>query len=273
MDLFSLVLNVVTIVCDLAGVRAVDVATLAAISVLLMWLKAFYFLRIFEATASLVRMIVEITADMKYFLVMLMLAVLAFANAFYILRVGEPDTEQLFPYSLVFAYRMGLGDFITDEFGSSKDEILVWIMWFVNTLLINIILLNLLIAIMGDTFDRVQETSEASMLKEITSIMQENEFLFDRERVFKHARYVIVVQREQAENATPSWEGKISAIKNLVETRAQQQKDESKHLEKRFDALAEHNKDMSTRITAKLQSVDNSMAKINSRFAETFQEL
>ena len=66
---------------------------------------------------------------------------------------------------------MGLGDFVTDEFTNSKDEILVWILWFINTLIINIILLNLLIAIMGDTFDRVQETSEASMLKEITGTM------------------------------------------------------------------------------------------------------
>ena len=103
----------------------------------------------------MVRMIIEITSDMKYFLMMLLIAIIAFANAFYILNVGEPDMEHLFPYSFVFSYRMGLGDFVTDQFTNSKDEILVWILWFINTLIINIILLNLLIAIMGDTFARV----------------------------------------------------------------------------------------------------------------------
>ena len=102
---------------------------------------------------------------------MLMIAVFAFANAFYILKIGEPDMMESVPYALVFSYRMGLGDFVTDEFTNSKDEILIWILWFINTLIINIILLNLLIAIMGDTFDRVLETSDSAMLKEITGIM------------------------------------------------------------------------------------------------------
>ena len=154
-------------VCDLAAVRSEDVATIAAVAVVFMWLKTFYFLRIFNATASLVRMIIEIAHDMKYFFVVLMMAVTAFANAFFVLTVNQPNVTALVPYSFVFSYRMGLGDFATDDF-NSKDEILLWVLWFANTLLINIMLLNLLIAIMGDTFERVLETMENSMLKEIT---------------------------------------------------------------------------------------------------------
>ena len=192
-DLVSLVLNVVTMICDLVQLPSQDVATLAAIAVLFMWLKTFYFLRIFSSTASLVRMIIEITSDMKYFLVVLMMAVLAFTNAFYILTVNLAELDSKVPYSFVFSYRMGLGDFNTDDFGSSKDELLLWILWFANTLIINIILLNLLIAIMGDTFDRVLETTEGSMLKEITAMMQENEFLFNRERAWRRGKYIIIV--------------------------------------------------------------------------------
>ena len=261
-DLISLVLNLVTIICDFAGLRTVDVATLAAIAVLFMWLKVFYFLRIFNTTASMVRMIVEITSDMKYFLMVLMMAVFAFANAFYILNVGEPDMAQLFPYSLVFSYRMGLGDFITDEFGGSKDEILVWVMWFVNTLIINIILLNLLIAIMGDTFDRVQETTEASMLKEITGTMQENEFLFNRERTWKEARYIIIVQSEQAENAAPSWEGRLAAMKRLIEDKAKEQKVDARRIEKKFEHIDDRIKGLQHRMTVKLSTVDNAVGRV-----------
>ena len=53
---------------------------------------------------------------------------------------------------------MALGDFNTDAFGE-KYVWLVWIMFIVSTLLIMIILLNLLIAIMGDSFANVQMTA------------------------------------------------------------------------------------------------------------------
>ena len=236
-DLVSLLLNIVTMVCDLAGVRPEDVATLAAVAVVFMWLKVFYFLRIFNATASLVRMIIEIAHDMKYFFVVLMLAVVAFANAFYILTVNQPSVDALVPYSFVFSYRMGLGDFDTDSFGETKDEILLWVLWFVNTLLINIMLLNLLIAIMGDTFERVLETMENSMLKEITQMMQENEFLFNRSRTWGNAKYIVVVQNERADNASASWEGKIAAIRNAINENAKEQRAEGLKIEQRFEAI------------------------------------
>ena len=229
-DLVSLALNIVTMVCDLAGVRSEDVATLAAVAVVFMWLKVFYFLRIFNETASLVRMIIEIAHDMKYFFVVLMMAVMAFANAFFVLTVNQPNVTALVPYSFVFSYRMGLGDFATDEFGT-KDEVLLWVLWFLNTLLINIMLLNLLIAIMGDTFERVLETMENSMLKEITQMMQENEYLFNRTRVWGRAKYIIVVQSERAENQAASWEGKLAAIRQAIDERAKEQRAEGKKLE------------------------------------------
>ena len=122
----------------------------------------------------------------------------------------------MLPYSFVFAYRMGLGDFITDEFSGSRSEVLVWVLWFANTLVINIILLNLLIAIMGDTFDRVLETSEASMLKEISTLMHDYEFVFDRQREWEKAKYIIAVSEEHAEHSQTSWEGRLSAMKDLI---------------------------------------------------------
>ena len=50
--------------------------------------------------------------------VVLMLAVVAFANAFFILTVNQPSVDSSVPYSFVFSYRMGLGDFATDDFNS-----------------------------------------------------------------------------------------------------------------------------------------------------------
>lgn len=84
-DLISLILNLVTIILDLVNQNTLDSNSVGAVAVLLMWMKLFYFLRIFSSTAHLIRMIIEIISDMRYFVLVLMLAVLAFGNSFYIL--------------------------------------------------------------------------------------------------------------------------------------------------------------------------------------------
>jgi hypothetical protein len=58
----------------------------AALSSLLLWIKLFYFLRTFETTAKLIRMIMEIINDMKNFLIVLLICLCGFTNGFYIIQ-------------------------------------------------------------------------------------------------------------------------------------------------------------------------------------------
>jgi hypothetical protein len=86
-----------------------------------MWWKFFYFLRIFQSTAPLVRMLFQIASDMVTFAVVLGVAVLAFANSFHILSLNRKelpkDSEQYNMYDknfismIVYTYKTGLGDF------------------------------------------------------------------------------------------------------------------------------------------------------------------
>ena len=67
-------------------------------------------------------MIIEITKDMGYFVLVLVIACLGFANCFFILARSnaeggaEPFTGTTAFRAFVYAYRMGLGDFDTDAF-------------------------------------------------------------------------------------------------------------------------------------------------------------
>ena len=54
-------------------------------------------------------------------------------------------------------YELGLGEFKNEKFNDSKYSILFYILFFFATFFIQIVFLNMLIAIMGDTFDRVTE--------------------------------------------------------------------------------------------------------------------
>jgi hypothetical protein len=193
---------------------------LYAWAVLIMWMKLFYFGRIFLSTAAMIRMVIEITYDMKYFLMILLLAIAGFGNCFMILARNY-DKQEMFTgnnywRSFLYAYNQALGNFDTEAY-AEKDEYYLYFIWFLNTMIALIIFLNMLIAIMGDTFDRVQETSENNMLKELASIMVENEMLINRAAIFKDAKYIIVIQEERAEESAISWEGRLQTLKKYMD--------------------------------------------------------
>jgi hypothetical protein len=54
------------------------------------WLKIFYYLRIFRPTSSFIRMIVEMFKDIRVFLLIFFIGIFAFANFYYILDQGNP---------------------------------------------------------------------------------------------------------------------------------------------------------------------------------------
>mmetsp|Transcript_12932 Transcript_12932/g.14849 ORF Transcript_12932/g.14849 Transcript_12932/m.14849 type:complete len:237 (+) Transcript_12932:5334-6044(+) len=221
-------------------------------------------------------MIQAIIIEMKYFVLALLIAILAFANAFYILGRNSPDanfTGNNIWDAFIFSYRMGLGDFNTDGFGTS-DEGLIWTLWFLNTIIILIILLNLVIAIMGDTFDRVQETQESTMLQEFACIMRENEFMFSRKRVFNGVKYIVVIKPERAEGGiTSSWEGKLNQLKRFLEESSAKHITHLKKMEKRLQKMIEFGleeklKPTEDKINNKITMLEMRLQKANKLFAQ-----
>ena len=98
----------------------------------------------------------------------------AFANAIYILNLEriKNDWKNLLIASytdsntitnaLLMQYLLVLGDFTFTEYfvATSTNSNLVWIIFIMATFLIQITILNMLVAIMGDAFDRVTEVKE-----------------------------------------------------------------------------------------------------------------
>lgn len=62
----------------------------------------------------------------------------------------------------------GLGEFGTDRFEGSRDDKMIWVMFIVSSFITNIVFLNMLIAIMGDTFTKVTEEQDRFALIERT---------------------------------------------------------------------------------------------------------
>jgi hypothetical protein len=75
--------------------------------------------------------------------------------------------------------------------------------------------MNLLIAIMSDTFGRVTAIEAQSKLREICNMITENEFVLNRDSVFKNSKYVIIARLEKAATSERTWEGQIGTLKSF----------------------------------------------------------
>lgn len=138
-------------------------------AVFTLWLKLLYFMRLFRPTAAFIRMIVEMLLDIRIFLLIFFIAIFAFANAYYVfdlytelynirnLDSYEKATEGSYMQVVIYTYLQSLGELGFDKYNASYTPTVFWIVFFISTLLLQITLLNLLIAIMGDTFGRVLE--------------------------------------------------------------------------------------------------------------------
>ena len=91
MDICTYALSIAVCICDLAKVSPNSIRALGAVAILMVYVKLFYFLRLFERTAGLVRMIMQIVSDMFTFSVIFTIAVIAFGNSFYILAINGID--------------------------------------------------------------------------------------------------------------------------------------------------------------------------------------
>jgi hypothetical protein len=128
---------------------------------LMLWIKFLYFFRIFQSTGYLIRIITEVVIDMRHFLLILALTIIAFGDAMRSISTSEEPGNEFIPNyadSFTYPYRMILGDFDPDSFGV-VNRAYMWILFILCTVFNMIIMLNLLIAIIGESFSRVNEVS------------------------------------------------------------------------------------------------------------------
>lgn len=87
-------------------------------------------------------------------------------------------------------YRLNIGDFDTSGYSYLEMVIFVVVSWITN-----IILLNLIISLMGDTYDRVQTNRTASDQEELLDaiIEYENKFVWNRKKSTK--KYILLAKQ------------------------------------------------------------------------------
>jgi len=195
---------------------------ITSLCVIILWIKFFYFLRIFDQTATLIRMIVEIVNDMKNFLIVLIVAIIGFSQGYYVLQQGDPNNfaGPGVMNSIIYSYNLALGEFGLDYFSDGDtgtlDAFICWFIFIIATMFVVIVLLNLLIAIMGDSFSRVMENITNLSVREKVMMIAENEALFNRHEIFQQSRYLIIFKEKNLESTAGGAEGQIASLKRII---------------------------------------------------------
>jgi hypothetical protein len=156
-----------------------------------MWIKVFYWMRIFTSLAYYVNLIVQTISDSSYFMVMVMIIICAFANFFYVLNINfvanNIDHSYFDTYygfmpvdAILSIYELGvLGNYDVTVYREGYDKAEANIMFFIATFIITVVFMNMLIAIMSDTFAQVQEVAEERGLNEQVVLIDDHSWLLN----------------------------------------------------------------------------------------------
>jgi len=126
-----------------------------------MWFKFLYFFRIFKSFGYLTRLIIIVINDMKTFLFVMFFTIVAFSDSLLTLSNGNIPEKRFvtgFGDSIIYTYRVILGDFDVTTFGDCGTE-LVYALFIMCTVFNTIVMLNLLIAIISESFSVVKENA------------------------------------------------------------------------------------------------------------------
>jgi WD40 repeat protein len=136
-------------------------------AIIFSWTRGISYFRMFEGTRYMVRLLSEVINDMQVFFVILFYSTLAFTFIFYI-----NEGKMSFAGYLTLSYRLDLADFVTDEYQGFD-----WVIFFLATVINPLVMLNLLISIMGTTYERVKEGNDIANYQELTGMIMEIEKL------------------------------------------------------------------------------------------------
>jgi len=132
------------------------------------------------------------------------------------IALTNPDGEKQFVTSWtdswIFSYLIGLGDWDTGNFDGNASTA-VWIFFLLNTVFSTVVMLNLLIAIISDTYARVKENAESAAYQEKARMISENAYLIPEAR--KDAQCPPNSYLVFSQSASPSESGVDATLEEL----------------------------------------------------------
>ena len=139
-----------------------------SLSTLLWYTKLLVLMRAIDQLRKLIRMIIEIITDSMGFMTVIFTYILGFTIAMYQSRRAS-DTEDLNFWEVALEmYTFGIGSYDSSNYSGVTMPFFI-----IATFLMPLILLNMLIALMGDTYGRSKENATSIDIKERIAMISE----------------------------------------------------------------------------------------------------
>ncbi|KAL7561536.1 hypothetical protein ACA910_022690 [Epithemia clementina (nom. ined.)] len=188
-DLFAMVLTIVTVVQNQLNTKFLN--GLNAFVVGLLWIKVLAFLKVVnKEMATFVLALTQILADIRLFMIVLFVCVCMFGDMFHVAVWGEDDgnycksatyeTDTMEDFcsssweSYLRTYSILLGDFELDDVTGTTGSSILFVIF---TIIGVIVLLNVLIAIISDSYEKAILSSHVLFGKARVMFVAQNDAL------------------------------------------------------------------------------------------------
>lgn len=190
--------------------------TFGAWVIFMKWMKCFYWGKLYKTSAYFIVQLYETVREMGGFMILLVMCIIAFTNFFMVIQKNK-DPEQLdefgvnehpdyvtsfvdseFFASLISVYLLSLGDFQQlAGYSEGHDRQFAWLMFILGTIIIQLIFMNMLIAVMSTPFSIVKEKETLFRYKQQLSIIVDYIDHVPIKNMFKDQKYILVVKPEE----------------------------------------------------------------------------
>ena len=172
------------------------------------WLYFLYFLGGLDTTGAYVGMLWEVIKDMRSFSVVLVVVILGLGHAFSLAAQNRDTWNQL-----QRVYRMGImGDFEVDDYNVDGSDLeqhhMLYLFFILITVSITVSMLNLLIAVISDTYDRVNENMVSRLNRARAARIAELERAYGK---LCMCGFLMILHPAHGSD-TADWQGKIAMI-------------------------------------------------------------
>ena len=179
-----------------------------AVSLMLSWLRLISLFRCFKSTRYLVRIVLAIAHGMVPFML-----IFFFSTFFNAIGFGAMRRDEDFIDEWTKSWRLSFGEFEDMGEYATPGEVLIF---FFSCTLIPLLLLNLLVAIMGDIYNQVQENMEIADTKERLQVISEISHLIICKRSPKPLYIHQCETKELADAENDDWSGQVNALKTGI---------------------------------------------------------
>eukprot|EP00347_Sterkiella_histriomuscorum_P013718 403363632 len=226
-DQALVVLYIVIVIIDTQSKIYEGVVVMQSVMLLILFVKLCELLRVFQGFSFQVTMLKAVFYDIRYFISLYSFVVIVYGLIFTLLKIKTSDENveytgiDYFGY-FIMSFRASMGDFQIDNLYQLNDShiIFAWIIWISGVLLMNIILLNFIIAVISESFAKVLEKMDAESFRIKAQLIKERESYFT-EAEFLNEEYfpkLIIYRRPVQEQAQENQElqGFVKDIKKVI---------------------------------------------------------